>query len=120
MLMKTKKKKSLKFKNLKKQKNHPEIQWIGTFPQNLALIRLMVSEKMRFTDGRTSRRTPCATTFTCKLCRHSQAELKIKSGKNNKPLKITLSRCDILEFPYIGFLYLQEFTIFPTVIHFGI
>ncbi len=27
---------------------------IATFPQNLALIQLMVSEKMHFTDGRTT------------------------------------------------------------------
>ncbi len=27
--------------------------WIAAFPQNLALIRLTVSEKTRFTDGRT-------------------------------------------------------------------
>ncbi len=40
-----KKKKSLKLKNL-------EIWWIATFPQNLALIFLTVSEKMHFMDGR--------------------------------------------------------------------
>ncbi len=37
-----------------------EIWWIATFPQNLALIWLTVSEKTRFTDGRRTdgRRTP--------------------------------------------------------------
>ncbi len=32
-----------------KAKNRLEIWWIATFPQNLALISLMVSEKTRFT-----------------------------------------------------------------------
>ena len=38
-------------------KNGLEIWWTATFPQKLALICLMVSEKMRFTDGWTDRRT---------------------------------------------------------------
>ena len=49
------KKKSLKFKNpklLKTEKNGLQIWWIATFSQNVALIRLTVSEKMRCTDGR--------------------------------------------------------------------
>ncbi len=48
-------KKSLKLKNLKflkrKKKKSLEIWWIATFPKHLALIRLTVSEKTRFTDG---------------------------------------------------------------------
>ncbi len=35
------------------EKNGLEISWIATFPQNLALICLTVSEKTRFTDRRT-------------------------------------------------------------------
>ncbi len=47
------KKVRLKFQNpkfLKNGKNDLEIWWTATFPQKLALIRLMVSEKTRFTD----------------------------------------------------------------------
>ena len=39
-----------KFKYLVKGKNSLETWWIATFPQNLALIRLMISENR---DGRT-------------------------------------------------------------------
>ncbi len=49
--LKLKKKSKLK----KKKKPGKMIWWIGTFPQILALIHLMVSEKTRFTDdGRTT------------------------------------------------------------------
>ncbi len=56
MLTKTKKKKKKKIvkiqklKFLEKGKNSLETWWIATFPQNLALIRLMISENR---DGRT-------------------------------------------------------------------
>ncbi len=52
MLTKTKKKmvKIQKSKIFKNGKNGLEM-WIATFPQNLALICLMVCEKMRFTDA---------------------------------------------------------------------
>ena len=42
-----------KYKLKNRNKNGLEIWWIPTFPQNLALICFTVSEKTRFTDGRT-------------------------------------------------------------------
>ena len=39
-----------KFKILKNGKRGLEIWWIATFPQNLVLIPLMVSEKTHFMD----------------------------------------------------------------------
>ncbi len=41
-----------KSKILKKWKNGQEMWWIATFPQNMAFIRLIVSEKTCLTDGR--------------------------------------------------------------------
>ncbi len=69
MLTKTEKKivKIQKSKIFKNGKIGLEIWWIATFPQNLALIRLTVSEKTYFTDddGRTT--DTCARTcaWTC-------------------------------------------------------
>ncbi len=48
-------KSSLQFKNPRFRKTGKKVWRYGgqaTFPQKLALIRLMVSEKMRFTNGR--------------------------------------------------------------------
>ena len=69
MLMKTKRK-IVKIQNIpppeKKEENgenYLEIWWTGTFPQNLELIRLMVSEEMLFTDdGRQSHGISSANT----------------------------------------------------------
>ena len=43
-----------KSKILRNIKNSLEIWWTATFPQKLALIRLLIFEKTRFTDGRTT------------------------------------------------------------------
>ncbi len=54
MLTKTKKK-SLQLKNAKfetRKKWSADVWWIVTYPQNLALIHLTVSEKKSFMDGR--------------------------------------------------------------------
>ncbi len=48
-----------------------EIWWIATFPQNLALICSTVSEKTRFTDGRT---TDARATALALLTRSSRAK----------------------------------------------
>ena len=53
-------------------KNGLEIWWIAAFPQNLALICSTVSEKTRFTDGRTTDGRPRHSISSA----DSQAELK--------------------------------------------
>ena len=56
MLTETKKNgKIKKIQTFEKRKKGVEVWSIATFPQNLALIQLMFSEKTRFTDdGRTT------------------------------------------------------------------
>ncbi len=60
--------KDQKFKILKnKTKNGLNIWWTGSFSKDLALIRLTVSEKTGFVDGRTHGRTPDAGVTTVAL-----------------------------------------------------
>ncbi len=51
-----------KYKILKNGTNDLGIWFIGSVPQNLALIRLIVSEKTGFTDGL---RTPAPQNYLC-------------------------------------------------------
>ena len=52
--------------NSHKAKSRLEIWWIATFPQNLALNSLMVSEKTRFTDGDDGARATALSLLTVK------------------------------------------------------
>ncbi len=77
MLTKMKKKfiKIQKFKIFKNGKNGLEIWWTATFPQNLALIPFVVSEKMRFTDdGRRYRTTDARATAIALLTQSNRAK----------------------------------------------
>ncbi len=75
MLTKTKKNvKIQKSKISENGKNRLEIWWIATFPQNLALICLMVSEKTHFMDGQTDGRTDARATAIALLTQSSRAK----------------------------------------------
>ncbi len=83
MLTKTKKKivKIQKSKIFKNGKNGLEIWWIATFPQNLALICVTVSEKTRFTDGRT---TDARATALALLTQSTRAKNVRRYGRVSK------------------------------------
>ena len=72
---------------MKNGKNDLEISWIGTFPQNLALIHLMVSEKTRFTgDGRT---TDDGATASALLTQSSRAKNDLINRQSWSQIEVT-------------------------------
>ncbi len=87
--------------NFEKWKKNLEIWWIATFPQNLALIRFMVSEKTGVTDdGRTTDVRASALALLTLSSRVKRTSKKKENGtdKSNGYLLFETTRCMIERF----------------------
>ena len=78
---------------LKREENGLEIFWIATFPQDLALIKLMVSEKTSFTDGRTDARA----TAMALLTQSSRAKKQTMTNSDNTDKFLLFICCNTIQ-----------------------